>query len=73
MNPNLDITYQQHLDFLRRVYLTAQAELDGFVHAHTFDFPMKTYSNHDRMQATYEQGFRDGKAKLLQAERVTAS
>lgn len=64
MNPLLDVTYAQHLDFLERVYRTGMAELDGFIAAQSFEAPLRDYSENPRLQDVYEQGFRDGKAKL---------
>lgn len=69
MNPHLDVTYEQHRRFLERVYRTGMAELDGFLAAQSFECPLKDYCDNPHLQAVYEQGFRDGKAKL--SERGT--
>jgi hypothetical protein len=66
MNPDLDITYEQHFQFLDRVRRTAQAEFDGFTQASYAVYPTSNYSDNPRIQAVYEQGFRDGLAKLAQ-------
>lgn len=71
MNPELDITYEQHRAFLERVYRTGMAELDGFLAAQSFEVPLTTYSDNAHIQHIYEQGFRDGKAKLGQKEDET--
>lgn len=61
------ITYDQHREFLEHVAEGAQAELMGFRHAQEYDHaPM--YSGRKLLQARYELGFRDGKAKMLQDE-----
>jgi hypothetical protein len=75
MNPDLDITYEQHFEFLNRVRRTAQAEFDGFALAKYALAPTPYYSDNPRLQAIYEQGYREGKTKLevdrLRKEQVT--
>lgn len=69
MNPELVITYDQHEQFLRRVFLQTRAELDGFLQAKSFESPLTCYSDNKKLQEVYEQGFAEGQAKLRQQVR----
>lgn len=65
------ITYNQHLKFLELVSRRASAELAGYEAAMHMPGPMPTYSSDKNIQALYERGFMDGKAKL-EIQQVTA-
>lgn len=66
MNANLEITAQQHEDFLRRVWNTANAELMGWLDAKNFGKHGPGFYASPALKAAYVQGFDSYLAKQIQ-------
>jgi hypothetical protein len=62
------VTYNEHLDWLKRQVLGAEAEVQGFLSAAVTD-RLLPFSKDPYLQQRFAQGYEDGRMKLLDERR----